>query len=239
MLKGKSCANLLRLCLQGQPGWWNPIKWPKRSQLWAWEKTQKKTEICDDLGSIQYMKRNKWEKIEGNMKLEGALPTAGSKEIKTGDRADVARSQACAPSWFYQGNTPPRPASGGAQVFSLWMKVLVSDPCANQPSEMQTGRPEMALIHLTISGREAESKEMSLSITRGWILSSHHLRSQVLADSRGPWHSNSPHCIIKEGTSFSGWSALLSLIWFPSSAHSMLQAPEAHATTTTLRGNWF
>lgn len=51
--------------------------------------------------------------------------------------------------------------------------------------------------------------------------------------------AHSTHRIIKEGTSFSGGCASLSLIWFPSSARSMLQAPEVHATTTTLGGNWF
>lgn len=60
------------------------------------EKKRRTKKICDDLGSIQYTERNKLEKSEGKVKLEGALPTARSKEIKTG----FAHTRGCAPSWF-------------------------------------------------------------------------------------------------------------------------------------------
>lgn len=240
MLKCKSCGNLLRLRLLGQPGWWNPIKWPN------WEREKKTTEICDDLGSIQCVKCNKWEKSEGKVKLEGALPTAGSKEIKTGERADFARTQARAPCWFFR--VIRRRGLRGVElrcgVCEWRSRLVISAWISPQRQAAQRwllftspSQPRICPPCRAAADRQRWRRRVCPT-TPACVLSSDHVRSQFLADSREPWRSNSPHCI-KEGTSFSGWSASLSLIWFPSSARSTLQALGVHATTTTLEGNWF
>lgn len=128
------------------------------------------------------MKRNKWEKSEGKVKLGGCCADSRKQGAEDG-------------------------RGGRLCTYSVMRTELILPGRCVLCEWRQTGRPEMAPIHPTVSVSRLSSV-LAAGVRQRWgrwvcpVSSSFLSRGFSFffwgADSKGLWRSNSPHQIIKE-----------------------------------------
>lgn len=70
------------LCLLGQPGWWNPIKWPCRSWLGAWGKKKSPVGLYSTERGIKRKKWN-WRELPWQQEISGYTGDRASSGLST------------------------------------------------------------------------------------------------------------------------------------------------------------